>query len=149
MHHQQAPTTNCWVCNVHYNLNIFFSPCIKLKWSKILGRQEVGFRNAAKVLRSIKMSTHPPLSMKAKNSYNSAIYYRNPDIPGSISSQLLSKSLIADTPKSPDSIKYLQMLAGHTCGCWLSAVGAGVPYNRAKKQKKMPLKKQVSSFHYF
>ena len=28
------------------------------------------------------------------------------------------------------------MLAGHTSGCWLSTLGAGVPYNREKNESK-------------
>ena len=27
------------------------------------------------------------------------------------------------------------VLVGHASGCWLSALGAGVPYNREKKRK--------------
>ena len=27
------------------------------------------------------------------------------------------------------------MLAGHASGCWRSALGAGVPYNREKNEK--------------
>ena len=36
-------------------------------------------------------------------------------------------------PKS--ALKCPYMLAGHASGCWLSALGAGVPYNRERKKE--------------
>ena len=57
---------------------------------------------------------------------------------------LEQKSLITDTPKSEkttfinlksaDSLKWSYMLAEHASGCWLSALGAGMPYNREKNK---------------
>ena len=38
--------------------------------------------------------------------------------------------LLSGTP-----LKCPLVLAGHASGCWLSALGAGVPYNREKKRK--------------
>ena len=38
---------------------------------------------------------------------------------------LVNKLLMTETP-----LKCPQVLAGHASGCWLSALGAGVPYNR-------------------
>ena len=32
------------------------------------------------------------------------------------------------------SLKCPKMLAGHASGCWLSALGAGVPYKREKNE---------------
>ena len=31
----------------------------------------------------------------------------------------------------------MEVLAGHASGCWLSALGAGVPYNREKNESKL------------
>ena len=39
---------------------------------------------------------------------------------------------MTDTPKSAESLKCPQMLAGHASDCWLSGLGAGVLYNREK-----------------
>ena len=33
-------------------------------------------------------------------------------------------------------LRFPYVLAGHASGCWLSALGAGVPYNREKKMNE-------------
>jgi len=41
------------------------------------------------------------------------------------------------------------VLAGYASGCWLSVLGAGVPYNREKKQSKIFFLALAHFRHYF
>ena len=41
------------------------------------------------------------------------------------------------------------MLAGHASGCWLSALGAGVPYNREEEKKVKLFFLAVAHFRYY
>ena len=43
---------------------------------------------------------------------------------------LLTGTVLVNNPYLPGASQMSQVLAGHASGCWRSALGAGVPYNR-------------------
>ena len=44
------------------------------------------------------------------------------------------KPNLVHIPKSADSLICPYMLIGHASGCWLSELGAGMPYNREEEK---------------